>query len=888
MKRARLSWRIVSVAGIVAIVVALGLALAAGAVVWTEYGWYASLGRQSVFTTRIVSQLGVWLACTAAAFGVLYATARAAGRLVDKGPRFNKVALWSALVVAGAASISMAQNWMVFRLAVVQAPFGITDPQFGMDVGFFVFTLPALELISTWINGLIVLSMMLAFGILAIPNRDNLSAKLGEMGWEIKALTFRLLGFLMLSVAFNFWINIWRLTYTSRATLVGASYADVHAQLPANWIMVVLSVGLAILLFSTAKSHTWKLAAGAFTAWAVAGIVLVSFWPAVVQRYVVDPNEAALEAPYIKRNIDMTRHAFELTGVADKDYAALPAVPSNSRRDAISALRTARVWTPSAVKEAYAQLQSIRPYYKLSPIETDRYVVSGDLEQVLVAAREIDTSGLPKKARTWVNQHLVYTHGNGLVISSASRTTPQGFPEFLVGDVPPRVASDVASDSPALETTQPRIYFGSGTTDYAIVNTGIDEFDYPAGAKNATYRHDAADGVSVGGLIGRLVWATRLQSLELLFSDYIEPDSQVLMYREVVGRARKIAPWLIYDEKPYAALVDGRIVWILDAYTASDHFPYAQTLSDGTNYLRDSVKVTIDAYTGDVRFYANGEDPIRDAWAKIFPGVISPQGEAPSALAAHFRYPEKFFSAQSEVYRTYHMTDPMVFYNKEDQWQIVGEKSDNPVKPTYLLLDLPGSKHGAGLFLVQPYAPPKRDNMIGIIATDSEPSAYGEQTVYLMPKERVVLGPQQVVARIEQDPTISPQLSLWDQRGSKVIFGDMSVLPVEGSLAYIQPVFLQAENTAISELAAVIVAAGDRISMQPSLSEALSQTLGTASEQGTSGATGAAAGAQIDALLTEVQKAKSAGDWTRYNAKLSELRAALDSVDLSGSATSTP
>jgi len=692
----------------------------------------------------------------------------------------------------------------------------------------------------------------------------------------------------MLSVAFNFWISIWRLTYTSRAQLVGASYADVHAQLPADWIMVVLSLVLAAILFATATSKDWKLPAAAAGVWAVMGVLLVSAWPTVVQNYVVAPNEAALEAPYIKRNIEMTRQAFDLTDVAAEAYPALGSVPANDTARAATSLRSARIWTPSAVKQAYDQLQTIRPYYQLSRIDTDRYVVDDALEQVLVAAREIDTSGLPKKARTWVNKHLVYTHGFGMAISSVSRTTPQGFPMFLVGDVPPRVASEVATNSPALETTQPRIYFGPNTSTYAIVNTGIDEFDYPAGEKNATYRHEAADGVPVGGLLSRLMWAIRFQSNQLLFSDYLERDSQVLMYRNVMTRAKKIAPWLIFDEQPYPALVDGRIMWILDAYTASDHYPYSQPLADGTNYMRDSVKVTVDAFTGETRFYANGDDPIRDAWAKIFPGVITPQGEVPSSLAAHFRYPEKLFSAQSEVYRTYHMTDPMVFYNKEDQWQIVGEQGDNPVKPSYLLLDLPGAEKGPGMYLMQPYAPPQRDNMIGIMAADSEPASYGDQTVYLLPKERVVLGPQQVVARIEQDPVISPQLSLWDQRGSKVTLGDMLVLPVENSIAYVQPIFLQAENAAITELAAVIVVTGDQVTMDRSLAGALSKSFSAGGPTNVPSMTGVAAGAQVDALLEELLAAKKAQDWATYAAKLETLRTALESLNPGTGGATTP
>ncbi len=358
------------------------------------------------------------------------------------------------------------------------------------------------------------------------------------------------------------------------------------------------------------------------------------------------------------------------------------------------------------------------------------------------------------------------------------------------------------------------------------MNTKLDEFDYPNGGTNATYRHEPSGGVRFGSFVERVLWALRLQSDQVLFSDYLKPDSQILLNRTIKTRARKIAPWLEYDKSPYAAIVDGRIVWILDAYTSSDHFPYSQPLDDGTNYLRDSVKVTVDAYTGETRFYANGDDPIRDAWAKIFPGVITPESETPPELAAHFRYPERLFSAQSEVYRTYHMTDPTVFYNKEDQWQVVSNKDGKPVSPTYLLLNLPGSTKGPGLQLMQPYAPPKRDNMIGIMSAASEPGEYGKRTVYVLPKERVVLGPQQVIARIEQDPTISPQLSLWDQRGSKVTFGNMIVAPVEGSIAYIMPVFLQAENAAITQLAAVIVVTGDKVVMDRTLAGALSKTLG--------------------------------------------------------------
>jgi uncharacterized membrane protein (UPF0182 family) len=412
------------------------------------------------------------------------------------------------------------------------------------------------------------------------------------------------------------------------------------------------------------------------------------------------------------------------------------------------------------------------------------------------------------------------------------------------------------------------------------VNTGIEEFDYPTGNKNATYRHGATDGIDVGGTLGKILWAIRLQSNELLFSDYIEADSQVLLYRDVMTRAKKIAPWLIYDEQAYPALVDGHIVWIFDAFTASDHVPYSQPMGDGTNYLRDSVKVTVDAYTGETLFYANGDDPLRDAWSKIFPGVIVPQGEVPSSLAKHFRYPEKMFAAQADVYRIYHMADPMVFYNKEDQWERVSKKADQPVRPSYLLLDPPGPASAMGMNIVQWYAAPGRDNLLGIMTAGCEPTDYGQQTVYAMPKKRVVLGPQQVIARIEQDPEISPVLSLWDQRGSTVIFGDMLVVPVEDSIAYIQPIFLQAEKTAMTELVSVVLVTGDRVMMADDLPAALALSLPTTRTRSSNSPTATDMDeTRIEALLEQAIEAKRNGKTAEYEAVIDELRSLLQTLD---------
>ena len=610
-------------------------------------------------------------------------------------------------------------------------------------------------------------------------------------------------------------------------------------------------------------------------------------WPTLLQNYRVSPNETTLELPYLASNIEMTRDAFDLAAVRGSTYAAEESIAAEAIPAAVRDLSEARIWTPTTVKQSYDQLQTIRPYYRLSRIDTDRYEVSGEKQQVLVSAREMDSSQLPDRAKTWVNQRLVYTHGYGMVISSASGATELGFPEFLVGNVPPKVNPQVADDSPDLETTQPRIYYGPGTADYVIVDTKLDEFDYPAGAKNATCRYEADAGIPIDSWLDRLAWAIRVGSTDMVFSDYLTEDSKMLFTRDVMGRVNKIAPWLEYDEAPYPALVEGRITWILDGYTSSKYYPYSQRLDNGKNYLRDSVKVTIDALTGDTTFFAYGDDPVRDAWAKIFPTVITPADETPPALAEHFRYPQKMFSAQTDIYRSYHMTDPMVFYNKEDQWQIPGSTGDTPVRPTYLMVDLPDSTPGRGFYLMQPYAPANRDNLIGWMAAGCDPGDYGKQTVYLLPKERVTLGVKQVRARIEQDPIISPQLSLWDQRGSEVLLGEMVVLPVKDSIVYIQPVFLRAAESAITELVSVVAVHGDRIEMGDTLSQALEKAFQQAATEGSGDSTGSAGSAEpsptdrpalrarVDELLGKV----SGGAEASSPASAEDLQELRDSID---------
>ncbi len=720
-------------------------------------------------------------------------------------------------------------------------------------------------------------------------------AKLKGFAPHVKAHLSVLLAALVASRAYAYWIDVWMLDLSPRGQVLGASYTDVHAQLPAYRILIFISIGIALLLLFNIRYRGWRLPAIAIGVWVGAAILIGGVWPGLVQRFVVTPNEAALEAPYIKRNIVMTRQAYDLTAVEGR---AFPATENLKAADIINdrqTLSNVRLWDPVVAQTGFSQLQSIRPYYDFADVDVDRYTIDGAKRQVLISAREMNSSGLPDQAQTWVNRHLVYTHGFGIVMSPVSESDPRGLPKFLIGDVPPRISSDVSTESANtdLAIKEPRLYFGEDTRDYVIVDTGIKEFDYPAGEKNATYEYKGAGGVEIGSLFRRIAWALRLSSSQVLFSEYVRPESRVLLRRDLTSRLEELAPWLRYEDDPYPVLTQGRLVWVVDAYTDSNMFPYSERLpGGGENYLRNSVKVTVDAFTGETTFYAyDPKDPVLQAWRDIFPSLITDLDKMPEALKPHLRYPTGMFAAQAEIYRTYHMTDVTVFYNKEDQWEIPGVRQGTTMHPFFVLLKLPGATE-EHFYLMQPYVPRNRDNMIGWMAVSSDPANYGERTVYLFPKERVILGPEQVSARINQDAAISPQLSLWNQRGSSVLLGNMLVLPIKDSIIYIQPLFLQSEQTAIPELTRVIVVYSEKVEMDKTLGGALLRVFGEvpSGSQDTTGSgapgTSSATAAQAQKLFEEAVAAQRKGDWATYGDRLEQLGALLEKL-ASGEATKT-
>lgn len=891
------------------------------ATVWTDVMWYRDLGQVSVFWTRILSQLATGAAFAAVAFLFLYINARIA-RSNEPAPRtaepvvldpespfqpwraafeqfrdrarpvVNVAVLLGSLLYAFVSGLGQAADWQTYRMATVGGTFGYNDPTFGIDVGFFVFRLPALQDLNSWLTGLVIVTTLVVIALYAIEGavglaRSTMSSAKVSFAPHVKAHISVLAAVFVLTRTFQYWLYAYELNYSGRGQVTGASYADIHAALPAYRILMAITLVSAALLLLNIRQRGWRLPIIAIGTWIVAAIVLAGIWPALMQQFVVKPNEFAAEEPYIKKNLEATRRAYDL---ADVEIALFPAKEDLKVSDVVSdtpTLANVRLWDPAVILQSYTQLQALRQYYEFKDADVDRYTIGGRQQQMLVAAREMDVNRLPTQAQTWVNQHLVYTHGYGLVMSPANAADTRGIPEFMVGDVPPR------TDVPELKAKEGRIYFGELENEYTIVNTGIKEFDYPRGQENAYYEYGGDGGVAVGAWPQRIAWALRFNTTQILLSRYVKPESRVLFARDINTRVRRLAPWLEVERDPYPALIGGRIVWIIDGYTSTSWYPYSE-YSNGSNYVRNPVKVTMDAFSGETHFYAvDPEEPILRAWGRIFPTLLTPASKIPAEVRAHFRYPQRYFETQAEIYKTYHMTNPRVFYNKEDVWEVPGEREGTPMEPFYVTIQTPGSSKVA-FELFQPYTPRNRDNLIGWVAANSDVAEYGKRTVYQFPKERVVLGPKQVSARINQDSLISPQLSLWNQRGSSVIFGDMLILPIKDSIMYVQPLYLQAEQAAIPELTRIIVAYADRVSMKPTLTSALADIFGEQPAEepvgpGAGGGTGgqAVSRAQLEQVYREAIDAQRKGDWATYGKKIEELGTLISRL-ATPSVTATP
>lgn len=890
---------------IVGLVVLL-LAVSGGvATFYTDALWYEDLGQSGVFWTRITSSWVTGLVFFALFFAILYVNVLVARKMAprtvlratdevgfrfemalqqlrDVLQRFSGTALAAlsavAAVISGAA---MASQWSVFRLALAAVPFGETDPQFGKDLSFYFFTMPALRTVGDWLMGALAFTLVVTAIVHVLTGAIRPWARLKGFDPHVKAHLSVLGGLMIVVQGFRYWLDIFELGFSPRGQVLGASYTDVHAQIPAYQILIVIAVLSGIALMVNIRFKGWRLPAIALGVWVSASIVIGGIYPALVQQFRVAPNEVAAEAPYIERNIAMTRKAFKIDDVTVRAFPAEESLTASAVAGDSDTIKNVRLWDPKIVSQSYQQLQGIRPYYDFIDVDVDRYTIDGERRQVLVSLREMNVDQLAEQAKTWVNQHLVYTHGYGAVVSPVNESSGQGLPKFIVKDIPPTGSTDLKVDRPA-------VYYGELTNTYCVAATSIKEFDYPVGDQNATTSYEGKTGVAIGGFVRRAAFALRFSAPQLLFSSYITPESKVLYRRSLTERISALAPWLTLDRDPYAAIIDGKLVWIVDGYTASDRYPYSERIN-GVNYMRNSVKVTVDAYDGTVTLYAFDEtDPVLATWRKVFPGLVVDASTMPDGVRAHLRYPEDLFRVQAEVYKTYHMLDPLVFYNKEDQWALPGEADNAPMDPFYVLMKLP-QEPAEDFMLMLPFTPRNKDNMIGWMAASSDPDTYGRRIVYTFPKQKLVLGPQQVSARVNQDPVISQQLTLWNQRGSGVLFGNMLVIPIENSIVYIQPLYLQAEQTAMPQLTRVVVAYGDSVAMQPDLESALAAVFGAAPSPGggTGGGTALTVGEARDLYLKAIE-AQKAGDWAAYGKAIDELGTVLEQLSGSAGTTTTP
>ena len=810
--------------------------------------WFRHVGYFVVFKTVIIARLvcfaafGLPVALAVAATGLYvarHARERGVVRVVLRrgngaetlpeliAPFTHRVP-WRGLAIGAGALIGLlfglgqAAGWRTYLLALQGGEFGAVEPFFGVDIGFYVFRLPAYRAVVDAALGAIVVCALVGAALFWLLGALDLRRPGEAPPPAAIRLASVLLGFFLAVKALDYFVGRYELLLDSYGAVFGAGYTVSHVKLPLQWLLIAVSASGAAAAFANWSAAGWRLPVGAVVALFATSFVS-TIVPDAFQRLRVRPDELRLERPYLERNIQLTRLAYGLDKIQPRPFPAETPLDAAAVERNRATFRNIRLWDPAPLLDTYRQLQVIRLYYDFHDVDVDRYDVPGGRRQVMLGAREIVPSLLPANARTWVNQRLQFTHGFGAVMSPVSEVQGEGLPVFFLKDIPP--VSPVG-----LRVDEPRIYFGERTNDYVVVGGAAEEFDYPKGEENVSNSYAGRGGVRLGSRLRRAIFAWSFRDLNLLISGNLSPESRILFRRSIGERIARLAPFLRLDHDPYLVVSGGRLYWIQDAYTTAATFPYSEPVGNlGFNYIRNSVKIVIDAYDGSVDFYAvDTAEPILATYARIFPGMFRPISEMPEELRKHIRYPEGLFQIQAEMYRTYHMTGADVFYNKEDLWSFPIEMAGgarSAVEPYYIIMKLPGGEREEFL-LMQPMTPSNRNNMVAWLAARCDTPGYGELIEYEFPKERLIYGPQQIEARIDQDTIISQQLSLWNQMGSKVIRGNLLVIPVEDSIVYVEPLYLRSEQGQIPELKRVIVAYGDRVAMEHTLDEALAKVFG--------------------------------------------------------------
>lgn len=820
--------------------IALTLFIAAGVArgVYTNLLWFDSLGYSDVYVKKLTTQLWLFFAAAllflALLWSNLWLARAAAARFIALPPeaQSESVALTLRIgVVAASLFVAVifgtvaASQWETVLLWMEGRSFGVNDPQFDRDIGFYMFTLPALQLLKNWLLGALIVVLLATGAVYALSVRgDGVTFQTPP---RAKAHLSMLVALVLLTIAFHHWLELFHFTLRSKGAVFGAGYVDAHARVPLQYALLALSVIAAATALAGIRMRGVLLQASATGVWALSAIVVANAYPALVQRFQVEPNEIAKERKYLARDIESTRAAFALDAIDERTFPAEPTLTRATLDTNEETIRDIRLWDPRVLRDTFSQIQGLRPLYDFADVDVDRYaLVGGQRRQVMLAARELSHSKLPSDASGWVNRHLQFTHGYGVVMAPVNEVTASGQPTLLLRDIPLRAAESVGT---GLAIERPEIYFGEMTDAYAIVNTKEQEFDRPEGDANVYTTYQTKGGVRMGSFLRRFAYAWELADPNILISGAITGDSRLLYRRNVSERVSELAPFLQLDPDPYLVVADGRLYWMIDAYTTSKRYPYSRPHPAGYNYIRNSVKATVDAYTGDTTLYiADNADPIIATWAKVFPDLFRPLDAMPASLREHLRYPEGLFRAQAEMYRRYHMRDPQVFYNQEDLWNIPSEKfgdADVLVQPYYVTLRLPGFDRPE-FVLILPFSAANRDNALSLLAARSDGANYGKTLALRFPTADLVPGPRQIEARIDQDSLVSEQLTLWNQAGSQVIRGNLLMVPIGSSYLYIEPIYLRAASLPFPELRRVVVVANGRVAMEPTLEAALAVIFG--------------------------------------------------------------
>jgi len=811
---------------------------------FTDWLWFGEVGFQPVFLKILISK--IWLGIIV---GVCFFLITIANPLLAKvfspkrklfviepdlfeiphkevfQPYINKILLGFVLLMAISVGYGSTMRWKEPLQFMNPASFGFVDPLFSKDISFYVFKLPFIKYIYHLLCFSLGLGAVLAVGIYLFEGALRITTKGLRFAPAFKNHICILASLISGLITCGIILEMYELLYSPRGIVFGASFTDIHAYLPVLKILLFLGIITSMMFLVNIFFTNWKIVMGLCGLMLVTWVLGGKIYPEIIQRLQVAPNEIRMEEPYINLNIKYTRLAYNLDKVQTKEFPAKETLTSNDLKANDLTIKNIRLWDQEPLLSTYGQLQEIRTYYKFVDVDNDRYVINGEYRQVMLSPRELSYEHLPSKI--WMNEHLTYTHGYGLCLGPVNRISKEGLPEFMVKDIPPVYTTDI-------KVSRPQIYYSEIPNEYCFVKSRVKEFDYPSGDRNVYTTYTGTGGLPINSLFQKILFAIRFQDPKIFFSTEITKESRIMFYRRIKERIQRVCPFINYDQDIYLVIANGELYWISDGYTITNMYPYSEPMYQKAvgragNYIRNSVKVVVDAYNGKMWFYiSDANDPIIQSYAKIFPNLFLPLDKMPQELRSHIRYPLDMFTIQAVMYCAYHMQDAQVFYNKEDLWAIPQKAiagTTGGMEPYYTIMKLGGEKKEEFILMI-PFTPARKDNMIAWLAARCDASNYGKLVVYNFPKEKLIYGPSQIEARINQDAEISQQLSLWDQRGSNVNRGTLLVIPIENSLLYVEPLYLVAEEGKIPELKRVIVGFGNKITMKETLEQSLQEIFG--------------------------------------------------------------